>query len=206
MHDRGATVTTDDYEFTADWFDGYRPFWQKIFAERLPACCTVLEIGCYEGRSTAWLVQNAFGPERKGDLFCVDLWPEADVEKRFDHNLAVAQARAPLVRAHKLKSASAVALPWLLAGGHRDAFDFIYVDGGHTASDVLTDLVFAFGLCRVGGIIGCDDYLWRDPEAADDILRAPKLGIDAFLNCFFDRIHLIPNMPLYQVFLAKSRN
>lgn len=199
-------MTAKDYDFTADWFDGYRPLWRKIFTEHLPACRRVLEIGCFEGRSTVWLVENAFDAQREGDLFCIDDWPDADIERRFDHNLAVARTRAPLVRVHKMKSASAAALPRLWADGYRDAFDFIYVDGSHVAPDVLTDLVFAFGLSRIGGVIVCDDYLWRDPETADNILRAPKLAIDAFVNCFFERIRLIPDMPLYQVFMVKSRN
>jgi hypothetical protein len=37
-------------------------------------------------------------------------------------------------------------------------FDFIYIDGDHTAEGFSSDLSLATSLCRPGGYIVCDDY------------------------------------------------
>src|SRR5205085_2645131 len=109
----------------------------------------VLEIGCFEGRSTSFLVEacSQFGPL---SLCCVDTWrgstdlsPErmAGVERRFDDNveLAVRRAAAP-VHITKMKVPSRTALATLISTGS-EPFDLIYVDGSHTAPDVLLDAV-----------------------------------------------------------------
>ncbi len=85
---------------------------------------------------------------------------------------------------HHYKGYSDIAMYEMLAKGMFGYFDFIYVDGSHTAPDVLLDAVLAFKLVRVGGIIGFDDYSWREPGPRYDVLRCPKIAIDAFTNIY----------------------
>ena len=60
-------------------------------------------------------------------------------------------------------------------------FDFIYVDGNHSAASVLADASMCFGLLRPTGIMLFDDYLWdHDP----DWLLRPKMSVDAFVNMY----------------------
>ncbi len=44
------------------------------------------------------------------------------------------------------------------------SYDFIYIDGGHGATDVLEDAVLSFRLAKPGAVIAFDDYLWNDPQ------------------------------------------
>jgi predicted O-methyltransferase YrrM len=62
----------------------------------------------------------------------------------------------------------------------RKPYDFIYVDGSHTAADVLLDARLSLRcLKRPGGVVFFDDYLWKHgPDSAD----WPKLGVDAFMK------------------------
>ena len=203
-------MQTDSYEFSVDWFSTFAPVWQALFRQFLPSPKKLLEIGSYEGRSTTWLIENAFPPHASGDLYCVDTWQGSiehdrnampDVERRFDHNIDIAKGRFPAISVHKMKGASQVALKRLSLEGHDASFDFVYVDGSHQAADVLSDLVLAYDLCRVGGLITCDDYLWNFGQ---NPLLTPKIAIDAFTNCFTGKVAPVLGPPLQQYYLRKS--
>lgn len=203
-------MQAEDYEFTVDWFSQFAGVWRALFQQFLPGAKKVLEIGSYEGRSTTWLIENAFLPHAAGDLYCIDTWQGSmendrsampEVERRFDRNVAKAKERSPGIRVYKIKGASQAALKRLSMEGHGGAFDFVYVDGSHQAADVLSDLVLAFELCRVGGLIACDDYLWNFGQ---NPLLTPKLAIDAFINCFAGKVVPVLGPPLQQLYLQKK--
>ena len=186
------------YEFSADWFSWNVDIWKSIFDQLGLVPAKVLEIGCFEGRSTVWMIENLFGPGG-GQLFCVDAWAETPpTERAFDKNVQIALSNRPEVSLQKLKGNSTLVLPELIAS-HRDTFDVVYVDGSHDAADVLCDLTIAFLLCRSGGLMICDDYLWN---FGDNPYLTPKLAIDSFVNCYARKLKLL-RAPLYQVFLVK---
>jgi hypothetical protein len=84
-------------------------------------------------------------------------------------------------------------------------YDVILIDAGHKAKDVLTDMIYAWPLLRKGGIMILDDYTWIPKHGVSDFqLHAPKLGIDAFVNCFADELTILSNMPLLQLYLSKQ--
>jgi predicted O-methyltransferase YrrM len=194
----------EDYAFTADWFSWNLADWTKILSG--VSVTRALEIGSYEGRSATWLIENVLAKDGS-QLVAVDAWGAQEVtaetrrvEEAFDRNIAIARKRFPGVRVEKCKGASAWVLPLLLARGEGGSYDFVYVDANHGAADVLSDLVMAFHLCKPGGLIFCDDYLWfqqRDP------LETPKIAIDAFTTCFHYKVEIIPECRLYQIYLRK---
>ena len=79
-----------------------------------------------------------------------------------------------------------------------DMYDFIYVDGSHTAPDVMTDACMAFGLLKKGGIMLFDDYLWNHVPG---ILHRPKLAVDLFVTLFSEKAELL--MLGYQLAVRK---
>lgn len=103
----------------------------------------------------------------------------------------------------KCKGTSDIELAKLLADGRAGTFDFMYVDGSHQVPDVMLDALLAFKLCKVGGCIAFDDYLWAEdlPQGRDPI-RCPKIAIDAFTNIYFRKVRLL-GAPLGQVYVTK---
>ena len=199
----------DSFDFSDDWFSGNISPWSRLFSEFLPNAAKILEIGSYEGRSMVWLAEHALA-RRGGQIVCIDTWSGgeehdaarmADVEARFDRNRVSAEVRFPGLVTAKRKGRSHPEMIKLLAEGHGESFDFIYVDASHQAPDVLSDLVLAMMLCRPGGVIACDDYLWG--EGSENILHRPKAGIDAFTNCFAGKVKVLYGFPLYQLYLMK---
>jgi predicted O-methyltransferase YrrM len=198
------------YSFSEDWFSNHICTWNGILAGLKPR--RVMEIGCYEGRATCYLIETctAFGPLR---IHCVDTWagaadlPQArmaGVEARFDANVELAIGRAPTpVALQKIKQRSAVALAGLIADGEAP-FDLIYVDGSHAAADVLVDAVLAFQLLRVGGVMIFDDYLWSmEPPLQADPLNLPKPAIDAFATIFMRKVRVLAGLPNSQCYVEK---
>jgi Methyltransferase domain len=148
---------------------------------------------------------------------CVDTWQGGEehaeedmmsVEQRFDHNIAVAlngptaasreyhvrlaspggDATNNRVYKHKAKSTEFLGRKlahWLDC---KDLYDFIYIDGSHTAPDVLTDACMAWPLLKPKGMMVFDDYMWGEPR---DILHRPKPAIDAFCNLFAETAEIV---------------
>lgn len=206
-----TAAADDSYEFTADWFSRNIPVWQTLIARLKPA--RILEIGSFEGRSTAYLIENA-GLHQPLEICCVDTWQGGvehdrdamgEVERRFDHNVAVARRRARhAAEVRKIKKLSTQALAELLARGERP-FDLVYVDGSHQAPDVLADAVLGFQLVRVGGLMIFDDYLWHlEPRGSQDLLTMPKPAIDAFVNLYQRKLQVLADLPIWQLYVEKT--
>ncbi|MDB5315309.1 MAG: hypothetical protein JWO26_1491 [Rhodospirillales bacterium] len=85
------------------------------------------------------------------------------------------------------------------------SFGLIYVDSSREAPDVLVNLVLSFGLCRIAGLIICDDYLWSlQRHGAEDVVADPRIAIDAFKTINRRRLRILPGHPLQQLYLLKT--
>ncbi len=200
------------YEFSVDWFSPHWRNWLVITEGK--KLSKILEIGSFEGRSTCSMIEQ-FSRDASLEMFCIDSWDAGfedgsfdmiGVEQRFDRNVARAiTGSANTVKVYKHKGQSAQQLVALLANGHRQSFDLVFVDGSHQAADVLGDLVLAYHLCAVGGLIICDDYLWSgEPHGHEEPLKTPRPAIDAFVGTFCRKVEQIGGLPLYQVYLRKT--
>jgi predicted O-methyltransferase YrrM len=127
------------------------------------------------------------------------------VEQRFARNVAIARSRSrSSVSVRTLKGGSMQRLASLLAEGHGGSFDFIHVDGSHQCPVVLCDAVLAFQLCRVGGVMVFDDYVWsQEQHGNEDLLNQPKLAIDSFVNCHLRKIELL-GVNVRQMYIGKT--
>ena len=191
-----------------DWFSQNIPNFEdvkKILTNRKD----ILEIGCFEGRSTTWMLENFL--ETDGKIVCVDPFegsPEhsnidlSDLEKRWSTNVESVRKKTQICKLYKMKSYDALA--HLIT--EKSNFDFIYVDGSHTAIDVLTDACMCAGLLRVGGVILFDDYNWPLPvdwPPGLTVLETPKPALNAFAS-IYDGV-MQPVLSNYQVAFKKIK-
>jgi hypothetical protein len=50
-----------------------------------------------------------------------------------------------------------------------------------------------------------DDYIWSPMRpGTENPLLLPKAAIDAFTTLFSQKIRIIPNLPLYQLYIQKN--
>ena len=183
-----ATLQTGPV-FTEDW-SGTRNYWDGMFADlRLAGNpgLRFLEVGCFEGRATLWLLENILtDPTSRIDV--VDTFtgsPEFDVlnvdrgfRERFESNTA---SYADQVNVREGRSGEV-----LRTYPPVPTFDFVYVDGSHYAADVLADAVLAWPLLKVGAMMVFDDYRWG-LEGQEEWER-PRRGIDAFVSAYLGRL------------------
>jgi len=181
--------------FTEDWFTHNIPNFETCMAA-LDKKDLFLEIGSYEGRATCWLLEN--GLADKGSIVCVDPFSGSvehggidmqAVEARFWSNTSQVKKSTQIINAYKDTSYKALAEMI----GHKYTFDFVYVDGVHSAVGTLTDACMAWGLLKQGGVMLFDDYLYPHEPT--------KVGIDAFLNSFDGYEILVDN---YQLAVKKK--
>lgn len=204
------------YKFSNAWFENFvKSSWDILIPQLKPNC--ILEIGSYEGASTCYLIEK-LAAQNNVELHCVDTWLGGvenqeggfavsnmfDVEKRFHHNIKIAKSRVSNnTRLIIHKSFSHLTLSKLITEGKQDYFDLIYVDGSHQAPDVLSDAILSFKLLKKNGVMIFDDYLWNENLSYGiDLIRSPKIAIDAFTNIYCRKIKIISAV-LHQLYVQK---
>jgi len=161
-----------------------------------------LQIGAYTGDATKWMVENIL-KQPHSFLVDVDTWEGSD--EAVHHNMDWKD----VYKTYQEKNAKALADNQVLtmqmtsdryfAGiGDEQIFDFIYVDGDHTAFAVLRDGSNAYDKLKVGGIIAFDDYGW---SLGKGDFYDPRYAIDALLHLLIGRVERIEDN--YQLWLRK---
>ena len=172
-----------------NWFKDVEKYFRHVPKEKL----RVLQVGAYTGDATTWLLNNR-DIERIHD---VDTWKGSEekdhesldfksVEEYYD-------SRTTDIRVVKCKMMSDE-----FFNINDKTFNFIYIDGDHTALQTALDGLNAFKVLEPGGVMAFDDYLWN--YNGDPYLE-PKRGVDAFLEVCRGRYSLIEVG--YQVWVQK---
>ena len=157
-------------------------------------CIKVLEIGTYTGMSLIHIVSiipNSIG-------IGLDMWSDyketgidgihnnivnLGIEKSFEHNVRLAGLQD---RIKGVKGNSTEVLMNMIKSA--DKYDFIYVDGSHMLLDCYSDLLLAWEVLNVGGLMAIDDYFYN---VNDGILVSPYHAVNKFLEKYKDNIKIL---------------
>jgi hypothetical protein len=158
-----------------------------------------LQIGAFTGDASVWLVDNVL-TAKNSVLEDVDIWTGSDEEEHKSMNWSdverVYDSRIvfrPNVIKYKMDSKE------FLRSIEEPTFDFIYIDGDHTAEGVIQDAVLSWRLLKPGGIVAFDDYLWEDPRGIE---FQPGWSIDYFVGLVKDDSEVL--LSNSQVWLKKK--
>jgi predicted O-methyltransferase YrrM len=145
-----------------------------------------LQIGAYTGDATEWIANNT-----KWELDDVDTWQgsQEDAHEQIDFT------KVESVYDSRHKDNKSIR-KWKMTSDcffyeyyqQSDEYDFIYIDGDHTASQTVKDGLNAFQLLKPGGIIAFDDYTWASGKGS---YYDPAPGVDAFHHICKDLIELL---------------
>lgn len=178
------------YKFTDDWFSHNIPKWEKFLKELKNKPVNCLEIGSYEGRSGLWLHDNIL---THPDSHLTMIEPGySGVTPTLELNLSICDSDK--ISLLHLDSRD------ICISDSMNSFDLIYIDGSHSAHDVIRDGCICFELLKVGGILCFDDYNWKKEDADG---TSPKIAIDSFLCCYQPYIEVIDIG--YQVWIRKIK-
>jgi hypothetical protein len=181
-------------EYSVDWFSNNIPLWNQVFdVHQLTGKdgLRFLEIGCFEGRATNYLLDNILtgsdslievvdtfgGSLNEGGMHWDDSYQFDELYNKFTHNI---QKNKDRVIVHKGESSKVLRE---LSLHKQSYYDFAYIDGSHTAYAVLEDAILVHPMIKPGGIVIFDDYLWKDTGNLHPT-NSPELAVDCFYNVF----------------------
>jgi tetratricopeptide (TPR) repeat protein len=192
------------YNVSADCFTGVMPIWEQNFRNyaNMPNL-RVVEVGCFEGMASCWLLDNILTHET-ARITCIDNFEgvveskkndptvQKSVEERFDGNIEKSGAKHKVDKRVGFSQEVLRSLPL-------DSYHIVYIDGSHFAIDVLQDAVLSWGLIKEGGMIIFDDYHFEFPDRPH---CNTGRGIDAFMTVFQEKLKVIYRDDR-QIFLEK---
>lgn len=172
------------------------PNWfQQVGADRnferfltgLPDRARLLQIGAFVGHASEWLLSRF----PTATLCDVDTWRGSaesehdgfdwdEVEAAYDERMA------PFVG--RLLKCPMTSDTFFATVKSPAPFDFVYVDGAHTAAQVFKDAVNAINVIAPGGVLAFDDYTWGEGLPTAD---RPHDAIDFFLDLYRGRYELL---------------
>jgi hypothetical protein len=178
--------------FSNNWFMNNVKVWDRIL-EPLKGKPNLryLEVGVFEGQSFLWMFEEVLThPGSKATA--VDVFFFEGLEARFRENLERAGVTD---RVRVIKGFSNEVLRPLKP----NSFDVIYIDGSHTAANVIRDGILAWDLLKEGGILIFDDYGLR-PRFPVAIRPGPM--VDAMISAFYKEVEVLDHG--WQVILRKK--
>lgn len=187
-----------------DWFSRVQPWFDKYLDEyRGQDNLRFLQIGTYTGDASEWLCREIL-TGKNCVLVDVDTWKGSDerLHKELDFSEVEAyydkrMEKYPQAVKHKGRSSD------YLIAAEKESFDFIYVDGDHTAAAVIEDGILGWRALRQGGIMVFDDYRWSHREK--DERYWPMPAIDFFVKYYVRRENcfIYPVDDLVQMWVKK---
>jgi predicted O-methyltransferase YrrM len=156
----------------------------------------ICEIGIYEGSTTFWIADNLTPHNENLKIYAIDSHDISvdltvdlkQIKKHFEYNMAL-NSYDNIVYMNKK---SEEALIYLINDNIK--FDFIYIDGDHRASGVLVDLVLAWKILNINGVILCDDTTtWKyvDKNNTTSCQMSPRLAVESFIQCNWHKLNTI---------------
>lgn len=149
------------FETVPGWFK-FAPAYDRALAEATEGA-TFVEVGCWQGRSAAYLGVSIVNSGKRIALHCVDRWQDPTVpslREVFESNLARVVSAGLDLTLHQTES-------HLAAAAFADkSLDFVWLDAGHGFEDVRADLMAWLPKLRFGALIGGDDWNFLGVSAA----------------------------------------
>jgi hypothetical protein len=139
-----------------------------------------LQVGTYTGDASEWIMDNII-TDKTSWLTDVDTWSgsEEEVHKQLDWKEIenyYDERMSNYTNFCKIKGDSKD----FLLSAPKEHYDFIYIDGDHTAAGVLSDASLSWRCLKQNGLMAFDDYRWVHDSG--DLGLSPKRGIDKFLK------------------------
>ena len=148
------------YDTIDGWFNFSKPYRDAVRSAKDGAI--FVELGCWKGKSAAFLGVEIVNSKKAIELHCVDHGggsnepahkTDPDLERVYDIFTAnMGRIKGLDLHVHRMASAPA-------AHKFADAsIDFVWVDAGHEYEDVMADIEAWWPKLKDGGVMGGDDY------------------------------------------------
>mmetsp|Transcript_25672 Transcript_25672/g.48673 ORF Transcript_25672/g.48673 Transcript_25672/m.48673 type:complete len:232 (+) Transcript_25672:128-823(+) len=185
----------EKYSFSVDWFSRHLPVWNQLVLPYRAAGVRVLEVGCFEGAATTWLLDHVLVDDQSRMDVCDTFQGNADraaSETTYDEMEGVKDVFQRNIKLtgndHKVQVHQQMSSDFLCSLPRQPTYDVAYIDGSHVAKHVLEDAVGVWPLLRDNGLLIFDDYCW---DLLPNEWERPKVAIDAFLACYHPELQVL---------------
>lgn len=186
--------------FTYDWFSHNIPNW-KLWLRKFKGKkdLTFLELGCYEGMATRWLLKNIL-TGANSMITVVDTFKGSLEHQTLDNSKMLNNFKMNINFDKRVKIVESRTEMFLKISDQM--FDFIYIDASHVAKDVMLDAILSWRILKENGVLIFDDYEWKKyPKTSK---YHPKMAIDCFLKMHKGEYTEIGRT--YQICIVKNKN
>ena len=142
-------------KFTDDWFS-----FSKLYSDvvrQFPNGSKFVEVGCYEGRSAAYMAVEIANSNKDIDFYCVDFWLDGLYETFVENMMPVKDHYTAL---HMASHAAAKKF-------EDESLDFVFIDADHHYDSVKQDIEVWWPKVKQGGILAGHDYYPTEPTWGD---------------------------------------
>lgn len=166
--------------FTTQWHKhSARYIWEKKFLPLKTFPVNYGEVGCFQGRSTHWMLNEVLQHHEHSHCWTIDPWlgTRKIPQEEMDANYQLAQDNLKEFidagRCTIYRDLSQERLPRF----PDNIFDILYLDGNHDYMPVVEDITLGWPKIRPGGLCIFDDHLYR--RKSDQVAKAVR---DLFLD------------------------
>jgi len=170
------------YEKIQGWFN-FEGLYTEI-VNTFDSGSKFVEIGCWKGKSTAYMATEIINSNKDIEFYCVDTWKGSEELKGdksviedtlYDEFLNNLKPAISTIKPMRLSSLEA-------ANNFKDGFfDFIFIDASHDYENVKKDILAWYPKLKPTGIISGHDYQRGFPgvmKAVDEVFNLKKLKIN----------------------------
>ena len=167
------------YEEIQGWFNFTKPYREAVMSAPKSGAVFV-EIGCWKGRSSAYLGVEIVNSGKDIQLYCVDHWKGSDQVHKDDPELKSVYSifKANMKKIEGLKMTPIRSDSASAASKFEDeSVDFVWVDAGHEYEEVKADIEAWMPKLKRGGVMGGDDYPFDGvSKAVKELLPKHEVG------------------------------
>lgn len=146
--------------FGENWF-GYEELY-SYFIDQVPVNGTIVEVGCWKGKSIAYLGVEAVNSNKNIGIYAVDTWLGSNI---YEHNSDQSVQNNTLYELFQsnistIPNITPIRLPSVEASKQFEdlSIDAIFIDANHEYEFVRDDIAAWFPKLKKGGLIGGHDY------------------------------------------------
>jgi hypothetical protein len=164
-------------QFGENWFT--YPNLYSGFVRFLPENSTIVEVGCWKGKSVSYLAVEVINSGKKISIHAVDTWKGSVNEVYHQSNSDVMNDTLYQLFLSNIEPVKQVITPIRMASVDAaktysdESLDVVFIDAGHSYEEVKEDILAWFPKVKRGGYIAGHDYSWCDgvKQAVDEIIK-----------------------------------
>jgi len=173
------------YQNLLGWFD-FEEFYKQIITE-LPDGAHAVEIGCWKGRSAAFLAVEIINSGKNIKFDCVDPWSDSwqECEENGPVNTSTSAGSLYEQFLENMKPVENYYTPLRMTSIEaaalykNNSLDFVFIDANHSYKAVKENILAWLPKVKLGGILAGDEYSNQSPgliKATNELLKPLKIS------------------------------